>query len=176
MTDLKMPVSLLDVFRAHGEAARPLIVYHEVLLRGPSALSVGERELIAAFVSGLNACNYCHGVHSVTAEAFGVSTDLLVALLDDVETAPIAPALTPVFRFVRKLTLSPSKIVAADRDAIVAAGWPEGVIHDVASICGLFNLMNRIVDGLGVTADAAYRATSAARLHEGGYAGLLKLL
>lgn len=176
MTQPNPPGSLLEVFKAHGDAARPLIAYHEVLLRGPSALSVGERELIAAFVSGLNACGYCHGIHAATAEAFGVATDTLAALLDDLEVAPISPRLKPVLRFVRKLTLSPSKIVDADRDAIVAAGWPEGVIHDAASICGLFNLMNRIVDGLGLAPDAAYRATSAARLHDGGYAGLLKLL
>ncbi len=47
---------LLDVFARYPETTRPLIEYHEVLLRGPSPLSVAERELIAAYVSGLNAC------------------------------------------------------------------------------------------------------------------------
>ncbi len=58
---------LLDVFRAFPQTARPLLEYHQALLRGPSPLSVAERELIAAFVSGLNACRYCHGVHTATA-------------------------------------------------------------------------------------------------------------
>ena len=60
---------LLDVFRAYPDTARPLLDYHQVLLRGPSPLSVAERELIAAFMSGLNACGYCHGVHTATAQA-----------------------------------------------------------------------------------------------------------
>jgi len=62
---------LLDVFRAYPQASRPLLDYHQALLRGPSPLSVAERELIAAYVSGLNACGYCHGVHTATAQAPG---------------------------------------------------------------------------------------------------------
>ena len=47
---------LLDVFRAYPATSRPLLEYHQALLRGPSPLTVAERELIAAYVSGLNAC------------------------------------------------------------------------------------------------------------------------
>ncbi|MGH4017277.1 MAG: hypothetical protein ACRDSL_25785 [Pseudonocardiaceae bacterium] len=54
--------TLLDVFRAYPDTARPLLDYHQVLLRGPSPLTVAERELIAAYVSGLNVCGYCHGI------------------------------------------------------------------------------------------------------------------
>ncbi|MGH8918907.1 MAG: carboxymuconolactone decarboxylase family protein [Actinomycetes bacterium] len=63
---------LLDVFRTRPEVYGPLIDFHQALLRGPSPLSVAERELIAAYVSGLNACGYCHGVHAAPAAAFGV--------------------------------------------------------------------------------------------------------
>lgn len=52
---------LLDVFRAYPDTAFPLLDYHEALMRGPSPLSIAERELIAAYVSGLNACDYCYG-------------------------------------------------------------------------------------------------------------------
>ena len=40
-----------------------------MLLRGPSTLTRGERELIAAYVSGLNDCRYCSSSHSATAAA-----------------------------------------------------------------------------------------------------------
>jgi uncharacterized peroxidase-related enzyme len=169
------PLSLLDVFKARPDAARPLIGYHEVLLRGPSALTVAERELIAAYVSGLNACGYCRGVHAATAQAFGVETTLLQALIDDPDRAGIDDRLRPVFRFVRKLTLTPARVVEADRAAIMAAGWPVSALDDIAAICGLFNLMNRIVDGLGVELDPGYAQTSARRLHDVGYSGLLAL-
>jgi hypothetical protein len=55
LPSLKPDSVLLDVFRAYPDAARPLLDYHEALLRGPSPFTVAERELIAAYVSGLNA-------------------------------------------------------------------------------------------------------------------------
>jgi alkylhydroperoxidase family enzyme len=55
-----------DILTLNPAAGKALIEYHEAVLRGPSPLSEGERELIAAYVSGLNACHYCHGVHTKT--------------------------------------------------------------------------------------------------------------
>ena len=40
------------------ETGRPLSEAVEVLLRGPGTLTRGERELIAAYVSSLNDCQY----------------------------------------------------------------------------------------------------------------------
>lgn len=169
-------VSLLEVFKAYPAAARPLIAYHEVVMRGPSPLSVADRELIAAYVSGLNACNYCHGIHAATAAAFGIDAGLLEALVTSPETAPVDHKLKPLLDYVRKVTLTPSRMIRADAEAIYAAGWPEAALHDAVAVCALFNFMNRYVDGLGVSADQTYTAQSAARLHEGGYAGLLAQL
>jgi hypothetical protein len=44
------------LLRYRPETARPLGELTEVLLRGPSTLARGERELIAAYVSELNDC------------------------------------------------------------------------------------------------------------------------
>src|ERR671918_2594899 len=155
---------LVDVFRAFPDTALPLLDYTEALLRGPSPLSVAERELIAAYVSGLNACRYCHGVHTATAEAFGITEGTLTALLDDVDGAPVDERMRPVLRYVRKLTLTPSRMTPSDAEAVFAAGWTEGALHDAVSVCALFNLMNRLVDGLGVTAGPDYFARAADRL------------
>lgn len=168
---------LLDVFRTYPEASRPLLDYHEVLMRGPSDLTVAERELIAAFVSGLNECDYCHGVHAVTAARFGIEESLLTALLTtDMESAAVDGRLRPVLAYVAKLTATPHRITPADAEAVLSAGWSEKALHDAVSICGLFNLMNRLVSGLGITAGQEYFETSGNRLAEGGYAGLADLL
>lgn len=168
--------SLLEVFKTFPDAARPLIEYHEVLMRGPSPWSVAQRELIAAYVSGLNACAYCHGVHQATAEAFGVPEGLLAALLQDLDRAPVEESLRPVLQYVRKLTLTPDRIGQEDAGAVFAAGWDERALHDAVCVCGLFNLMNRIVSGLGVGADHAYLQLAGQRLAQRGYAGLLEEL
>jgi uncharacterized peroxidase-related enzyme len=176
LPSLPEKAKLLDVFRAYPRTAGPLLDYHEALMRGPSPLSVAERELIAAYVSGLNACGYCYGVHQTTAETFGVSQQTLTALLDDLETAPVENRMRALLRYVRQLTTAPARLSPSDAEAVLDAGWEEQAVHDAVSVCALFNLMNRIVTGLGVTADEGYTDLSGRRLAEGGYAGLKKLL
>ncbi len=145
-------------------------------MRGPSDLSVAERELIAAYVSGLNDCDYCHGVHAVTAARFGIEERQLTALLTDFDNAPVDGRLRPVLAYVAKLTATPDLITPSDAEAVLSAGWSEKALHDAVSICALFNLMNRLVSGLGITAGQDYFETSGERLAEGGYAGLAELL
>lgn len=168
--------ALLEVFRAFPSTSKPLLEFHEALLRGESSLTVAERELIAAYVSGLNVCSYCHGVHTATAEAFGVDENLLESLLHDVDSAPVDEKMKPVLRYAQKLTLTPSRMTPADADAIYAVGWDEQALHDAVAVCGLFNLMNRLVEGLGIEAAAGYHQESGRRLKEIGYAGLIPML
>src|SRR5688572_30939021 len=49
------------------ETAKPLLELAETLLRGPSSLTSGEREMIAAFVSARNDCHFCHASHRAAA-------------------------------------------------------------------------------------------------------------
>jgi uncharacterized peroxidase-related enzyme len=167
---------LHNVFQAFPETARPLIAYHEALMRGPSPFSAGEREFIAAYVSGLNACDFCYDIHAQTAAAFGIDTQTLRALLTEPDLAPVDTRIRPVLAFVRKLTLSPNRMTPADAQAVFDAGWNDRALHDAAAICGLFNLMNRLVDGLGIEADGAHTQFVAQRLATTSYAGFLSLL
>ncbi len=176
LKNLPQDAALLDVLRAYPETAKPLLDYHEVLLRGESPLTPGERELIAAYVSGLNACSYCHGIHTATAEAFGVEEGLLEALLLDVDSSSVDDKMKPILRYVQKLTSAPSRMTPADADAVYAVGWDDQALHAAVSICALFNCMNRLVEGLGIQAPAGYHATSASRLKDIGYAGLAAML
>jgi uncharacterized peroxidase-related enzyme len=173
---LPADAGLLQVFQAFPRFARPLLEYHEVLLRGDSPFSVAERELIAAYVSGLNNCDYCRAVHSKTAVALGIHVDAISGILSGSGFEHVDGRMRPVLVFVRKLTLSPAAVTAADADAIFAAGWNDRALHDAAAICGLFNLMNRLVNGLGVEATEDYTKLAAQRLAEGGYAQLLDFL
>lgn len=61
--------------------------------------------------------------------------------------------LIPVFVYVRKLTQKIETIKQSDIDAILAAGWDEKAAVHANLICGVFNLFNRWVTGLGVSGD-----------------------
>ncbi len=88
----------------------------------------------------------------------------------------MAERLKPLLRYARKLTLTPSKITPGDAEALLAAGWEEQALHDAVAICGLFNLMNRLVEGLGIAAGQDYFQVAGPRLADIGYTGLRELL
>ena len=102
---------------------------------------------------------------------------VLKALLDDIETAPIDAKLKPILRYVHNLTtiLFVSR-VPTPKLCSRLAGWEDKAFHDAISVCALFNFMNRLVEGIGITAETDYFRLSGERLHNGGYAGQLKLL
>lgn len=144
---------LSDLFRLFPDHVRPLMEYTDGLLRAPGELSIGERELIATFVSGLNACDFCHQSHRIYAETFGIDSSLIDALLDNIDTAPVDPKLRPILHYVKKLNTLPSRMVPADAEAVYAAGWSERALYEAVSITGLFNMMNRIIEGCGINFD-----------------------
>jgi uncharacterized peroxidase-related enzyme len=152
---------------------RPLIEYHEALLRGESPFTVAEREMMAAYVSGVNACQYCHGAHTAAAAQFGVPTELISDLLKDLSTAGILPKMVPVLNFVRKLTLTPTRMTQADADDVYAAGWTERALYDAIQICCLYNFMNRFVEGIGLTPIPDQFEMEGRLIKEGSYKGML---
>jgi uncharacterized peroxidase-related enzyme len=164
LTSLPESPDLADVFRAFPYTVPPLLVYHDYLLRHDrSPFSVAERELIAAYVSGLNRCDFCYGSHKIIASTFGIEEQVVEGLLVDPATSGVEERLLPVLEYVRVLNESPSRVTDRHRQAILDAGWPEQAVFDAASICGLFNLMNRIVEGMGVKTSAAIQQAQRAR-------------
>ena len=144
---------LANVFRRFPHTAPPLLEYHDRLMRDHSPLTVAERELIAAYVSGLNACTYCYGSHVIAAGAFGVDESVFAGLLRDIETSGVDQRLKPILRYVAKLTHAPSRMTLEDAAAVYEAGWDEQALFDAVSVCALYSLMNRIVEGTGVRMD-----------------------
>ena len=139
-----------QVFHRFPKGVRALCRFHDEILRGESELTIGERELIAAVTSATNTCDFCFDAHRTAARIFDVNVDLVDAIVTDFESAPVEGRLRPLLAYIIKLTHSPSRMSDADAEAVYAAGWSEDALFDAIVVCGLFNLMNRIVDGSGV--------------------------
>lgn len=145
--------NLSDALKAFPQAAGTIMgLIDEIMLRD-SDLSVAERELIAAYVSSLNACTFCYGSHKIAAEAFGIDDTLIEAMVSDPKTAPIPAKLKPIVAYVTCLTQSPSKLTETHANDVYSQGWSEQALYDAIQVCALFNFMNRLVDGTGVTFD-----------------------
>lgn len=146
---LPNPPDLSDVFTKFPRGTRALLELHDIVLRGESPLTPGEREMIAAHVSGTNACDYCYGAHSTIASAFGIDIELFDGMQKDLKTASVPEKLKPLLFYAAKLTTSPSRVTASDAKAVYNAGWSERALYDAVTVCALFNFMNRLVEGTG---------------------------
>jgi uncharacterized peroxidase-related enzyme len=142
-------------------------------MRGPSALSAGERELLGTFVSALNACPYCHDVHNEAVKAYGYQAELTQKLKQDIDSSDLDEKLKPLFALARKSTEAAYKVTEADFEAAYAAGWEDDAIRDAVVVACLFNFMNRLVSTLGIEADDAYLAAAGPRIKDEGYSSSL---
>lgn len=161
--------SIRDIILRDMKFFSPLNRSVNIMLRGPSPFTIGERELIASYVSGLNECRFCYGTHAAVAESFGVETQLLESLLNNFEVAAVKEELKPVLRFARKLTLDSSKMVQADAQEVFDVGWSEEALYQVICIVALFNCFNRLLDGHGIKGHDAMFKPGAAYLVKFGY-------
>lgn len=164
------------IVKLNPAAGRALVELHTAALRTDSQLSAKDKELIAAFVSGLNACQYCYGVHAETAKAFGVPASLIESLLGDFEHAPVDAKLRPMLEYARVLTLTPTKATQRHVDAVFAAGWSERDLHDAILTTCLFNFMNRLLEGHGVKGSTGIFVERGQALRDNGYAPMLAML
>lgn len=159
-----------DVFLAYPRLYRPFADFTQELFRGEGPIEIADRELIFAYVSRLNACDYCFGGHSNAAFAFGIDAGIFDALMEDIDATPIAEALKPLLHYVTKLTRTPARMTQADADAVFDAGWDDEALHLAIALCALANYMNRLVDGCGLTADPVRFEERGRKLAEHGYA------
>jgi uncharacterized peroxidase-related enzyme len=117
---------------------------HEAM-RGPSAWSVGDRELMAAFVSKVNECPFCVAAHSATSGLWYDDDAKVTATLTDLETAPIEEPLRATLRLLGKLTQEHS-IDTDDIRTVLAAGVSPPQIEDALAVCLAFNITDRLAN------------------------------
>ncbi len=161
--------AMRDLYRAYPATTKPLGEFTEATMRGPSPFTQGQREMIAAYVSGLNSCTYCHGTHLAVVAACGVAPELVKPLLEDIESAPVEPRMKPILHYARKLTIAPARITPADADAIYDAGWGDDALYSTVLVTALFNFYNRLADGVGLEMPEDYGAEAGKRLSTLGY-------
>lgn len=161
--------TMRDLYRAYPATCKPLGEFSEAAMRGPSPFTQGQRELIAAYVSGLNVCAYCHTTHVAVAATCGFSPGLFESLLADVETAPIEDRMKPILNYAKKLTLNPARINAADAASIYDAGWGDDALYSTVMVTALFNFYNRLTDGVGLDLPEGYEVEAGERLATRGY-------
>src|SRR6202012_5363933 len=164
MPHIALPEDLAGIRSAMAfrpETAKPLNELVEVLVRGPSTLSPGERELIATYVSYLNDCYYCQTIHGAIAAAHLDGDEALVKRVKaDFQHADISEKLKALLVIAAKVQSGGKNVTAEDVAHARTHGATDVEIHDTVLIAAAFCMYNRYVDGLGTVQprdEALYR-------------------
>jgi AhpD family alkylhydroperoxidase len=117
-------------------------------MRGPSAWSVGDREMMAAFIATTNQCEFCTKAHTAVAErAYGDGRHI-TPLLSDLDTAAIEEPLRKTLLMLHKL-MRDKTLDEGDIRAVLAAGASRQQIEDALAVCFSFNVTVRLADAFG---------------------------
>ncbi len=120
---------------------------HEAM-RGPSAWSVADRELMAAYVSKVNDSAFCIGAHSATAGQAYQDGAKVQAVLADLDSAPIEEGLRATLRMLGTLTRE-GKVGPGDMRQVLSAGVSREQVEDALAVCAAFNTTDRLADAFG---------------------------
>jgi uncharacterized peroxidase-related enzyme len=137
----------LVFYRPDFYGARAKEFTHEAM-RGPSAWSVADRELMAAYVSAVNENAFCVGAHTATASQAYRDAPKVAAVLADLESAPVEEPLRATLRMLGKLT-SAGEVSAADMREVLAAGVSPQQVGDALAVCAAFDTTSRLADAFG---------------------------
>lgn len=163
------PVGLRDIFLRIPDQAPHLVDFYELLMRGPSPLSAGEREAIYAYCSKLNGCHFAHTSHRTCAVALGIDDALFSLGADALHDAPLTPEMRRLLAFAAALTLVQRDRARVYQLASQLTGIDQRAVADTVLVTGLTAYINRVLDGLGAAvADETHRRNGIA-LAENGY-------
>jgi uncharacterized peroxidase-related enzyme len=158
-----------------GEALMHLA---DALLCGPSPLSRGERELIAAYVSRGNDCLFCENTHGAcAARELDGGAEAVAATLDETDRTAVSPKLQSLLHLAERVRLGGKSVTADDVAEARAHGADDVEIHDTVLIAAAFCMYNRYVDGLATWAPdtaSGYDAIAELLLEQGYRATLFE--
>lgn len=139
-----------NLFAFRPEITSPLASFTEGVMRGPAPISSGLRELIPAYTSWTNRCEFCWRSHAAVAVELLGDEQLVCSVLADLETSSLPEAERALLRFARQMTLNLTAMKEADIRGLRDLGWSDEAIYYTIMVVALFNFYNRWVTTSGV--------------------------
>ncbi|HEU4717939.1 MAG TPA: carboxymuconolactone decarboxylase family protein [Bacteroidia bacterium] len=146
---------IVELLFYKGPTGNALSHLAHTILKGPSPLTSGERELIAAYVSNLNNCEFCHKSHAASANShLGDEGKAVACVVGDIDTAPVSDKMKKLLRIAGKVQISGREVTPALIEDAKKAGATDEEIHDTVLVAAAFCMYNRYVDGLNTNLPA----------------------
>jgi uncharacterized peroxidase-related enzyme len=130
------------------DSAAPIRELTQILLRGPSTLTEGERELIATIVSSRNQCKFCTAAHTAAANVLLGESETSEKVKENIFDAPVSEKMKALLTIASQVQQSGKNVTTESIQKAKNEGATDIEIHDTVLIAALFCLYNRYVDGL----------------------------
>jgi alkylhydroperoxidase family enzyme len=119
---------------------------------------------MATLVSDRNQCKHCIASHTPIASS-KLGYDVVASAVSDPEHAPLDEGLARTLAVLETLTVRPTELGTADIERLRRANVDEQAISDAVAVCVLFDLTNRIADGVGCESIAPLYSARAKRMY-----------
>jgi uncharacterized peroxidase-related enzyme len=173
-TDLPGIIGLMNY---RTDTGKFIAEFTEMLLRGDSPLTRGEREVISTYVSLLNGCNFCRAAHeSIARKVLAEESNLVDIIYHDLDSANISEKLKILLKIAAKVQKSGHDVTADDIQQAKLQGATDREIHDTVLISAAFCMFNRYVDGLSAATpeDPSVYEQISAQIVKSGYVSVME--
>ncbi len=139
-----------SLFAFRPEVTSHLASFTEGVMRSPAPISGGLRELIAAYTSWTNDCEFCWRSHAAVAAEMLGSEQLVHSVLNDLESSPLPEPEKALMRFAARITKHLPDMIEQDVVELRDLGWTDEAIYYTILVVSLFNFYNRWITTSGV--------------------------
>lgn len=152
----RMP-EVLKCYSHRPDFLKGLMEFGDVLHFQDGHLTREQKEMIGTYVSALNQCKFCVGVHSYFLDGYPDRETLAVELREGrLEDASLTDAERGLLEYCAKLTRASHTMTAEDAGRLRTLGWTDPQIAEAVYITGMYALFNRVANAFGLV-DPDYR-------------------
>ena len=156
----RTPAGTVDnVMRVHSHRPSTMVghvkLYRAALHDAGNTVPEWFQETIASYVSLINRCDYSYANHWANARHLIGDETRAIAIEAALRAGEPQRAFSgmelAMLEYAAKLTREPGNMVEADVARMRSLGADDGQILEVNQVCGYFNYVNRLLNGLGVS-------------------------
>lgn len=141
-------------FTLHPEVWQGWDALHGTIRAG---LSVRMYELVTLAAARALRSSYCALAHGKVLADKVLDAKGVMAIMDDPTRAPLEPAERALMAFAEKIARHADQVTQEDVDGLRAHGYSDTVIFDAAAAAAARCFFSKLLDAMGVQADARFR-------------------
>ena len=141
---------LLKIFSVRSGLLELMIGMHETLMGSESKLPSELKNFIALAISIVNSCDYCYESYVYALKQLGRTEEEIDQIIENFAESDLDKKTIMAINIVRKATEDANSVTDEDIDRLRNVGFGDEEILEIATLMGCFNMINRIVDALGL--------------------------